>query len=245
MREIKLINTSQILKELDTEIRSFVSENGSSDSSEYWSNVLKQLSSNYKEYISWSNIGAFESGDIEHLEALFLLLDLPTRFLLKNKDFENKLLSSNDLLDTKVQELFLETAENIALSNSVEVRATNGWNNETDKVDVAGFINWALHSAGFIQLSDNSLKSSVNKKIKNKSRSQKVEETQKIVDEYIHEYFKKHQFISKRKISEYIEKEIKEDLRRHNKTLGFQRIRKEYLTNSTVFLEYTKSIDKY
>jgi hypothetical protein len=245
MRDIELINTSQILKELDTEIRSFVSENGSSDSSKYWSNVLEQLSSNYTEYISWSNIGAFESGDIEHLEALFLLLDLPTRFLLKNKNFEKKLLSSNDLLDTKVQELFLETAENMTLSNSVEVRATDGWGNETNKINVAGFINWSLHSAGFIKLSDNNLKSSVNKKIKNKSRSKEVEETQKIVDEYIHEYFKKHKFTSERQMSIYIESRTKEDSRLYKKTLGFERIRKEYLTNSTVFLEYTKSMDKY
>jgi hypothetical protein len=218
MREIKLINTSQILKELDTEIRSFVSENGSSDSSEYWSNVLKQLSSNYKEYISWSNIGAFESGDIKHLEALFLLLDLPTRFLLKNKDFENKLLSSNDLLDTKVQELFLETAENIALSNSVEVRATDGWGNETNKINVTGFINWSLHSAGFIKLPEN----------KPTKKTKKSEFQQKIINEYMQACLEKDPYPSKRDLSICISEYVKQD-DRFNKPLNSESIRKLYL----------------
>ena len=239
MRKIELINTSQILKELDTEIRSFVSENGSSDSSEYWSNVLKQLSSNYKEYISWSNIDAYE--DIEHLEALFLLLDLPTRFLLKNKDFEKKLFALDDLLDTKVQELFLETTENIALSNSAEVRATDGWNNETDKINVAGFINWSLHSAKYIKFLDKKYEVLTKKKKGIKPRSKYIEARQKVVDEYIQEFFENHEFLSNPQLSRYIEEKIKEEKRFDKKSLGLERIRKEYLSYSTVFLKYIEN----
>jgi len=237
MRDVKLTNTSQILKEIDVEIKDFASKDNSSERLEYWSNVLNHLSLNYKEYISWSNIDAFD--EVTQLEALFLLLDLPTRFLLENKDFEENLYNSNDPLDAKIRELFLDSAESKALINGVGIRAIDGWGNETNNIDVAEFINWSLHSAGFIKLSSNNLKVPLNK---NESRSAKVESMQEIVDEYIHEYFKEYQFISRRKISEYIEKRIIEDQRLHKKTLGFQRIRKEYLSKSDIFLEYLKNL---
>lgn len=179
--------------------------------------------------------------DIDQLVALFLLLDLPTRFLLKNKDFEKHLYDSHNLLDTRIQELFLESAENMALINSAEVRVIDGWGNETNNIDVAGFINWSLHSSRFIKLLDNNSAILARKNKKIDKRSEKIKAMQKVVDEYIQEYFKNYEFSSKYAISQYIEKRIIEDKRLANKTLGWECIRKGYLLNSTVFTRYREN----
>jgi hypothetical protein len=222
MREIELINTSQILKELDIEIKSYISENGSSNDSEYWSDILKQLSSNHKEYISWSNIDMHD--DIDQLVALFLLLDLPTRFLLKNKDFEKHLYDSHNFLATRIQELFLDSAENMALINSAEVRVTDGWGNETNNIDVAGFINWSLHSAGFIKLIEN--KSA----IKTHNKTKKSEFQQEIINDYMQICLENSPNPSKRDLSICISEFVKTD-ERFSRPLDSESIRKLYLKN--------------
>jgi len=157
MNEYKLLKSSAVLVELNKAIEGsaflpFEDKNCIN----YWKRVLKNLAEHrYSEYISWDNIEKFES--IHYLEALFLLLGLPTRFLLEHKEFDlYKSPYSNDCSDNGVREVFTNTIECQALERSDQdwIPGDPYVGGRSNNFDVSFFIKWSLEK-GFIEKSDN------------------------------------------------------------------------------------------
>jgi hypothetical protein len=146
---------------------------------------------------------------------------LPTRFLLESKDFEDRLYNANDLLDTKVQELFFHSAENMALINSSKIRTIDGWGNETENINVPGFINWTLQSR-FTKLLENKPATSKRNKVK------KSEFQQEMIDEFMQICLEDLPYASKRDMSICIFGLVEKD-QRFNRPLSTETIRKNYL----------------
>ncbi len=224
MREIELINTSQILKELDIEIKSYISEKGSSDRSEYWSDILRQLSLNYKEYISWSNINAFE--EITQLEALFLLLNLPTRFLIKNKEFEVEL---NDYLDSTLDRLiknsFINSVECIALSRNTKIRIANDWGerNAAANINTPLFLTWSKNN-NFIKYASEKKESPV-------AKSESTLKKKKLIQTVKQEILSKHPATPNTNIANEIAEIALKDIR-------FEEFKKKGLSAGNILRNY-------
>ena len=156
MNEYRLIKPSSVLDKLNEVIEDelfpcFESE----EYVNYWRIVRNNLTEHqFSEYISWNNIEIFES--IHYLEAIFLLLDLPTRFLLEYKEFNlyDSPYKSN-CSDTDVTEVFTNTIECLALQGSdQDWRYDNPYGEDRNgSFGVRNFIAWCLEK-GFIQKLD-------------------------------------------------------------------------------------------
>ena len=158
MNEYKLLKPSAVLAELNKAIKVNLfwyplEEEGCLD---YWKSVLDNLTEDqYSGYISWKNIEKFES--VHHLEALFLLLDLPTKFLLENKEFNlYRSPYSNGCSDSRVREVFTNTIEFQALERSNQEWLPGDLDGESkgNNFDVIFFIKWSIER-GFIEKLDN------------------------------------------------------------------------------------------
>jgi hypothetical protein len=164
MNKYKLTEPSAVLAELNEIIEDDIfSALQSKGCVNYWKGVRDNLTEHqYSEYISWSNIEKFES--IHYLEAIFLLLNLPTRFLLEHKEF-NLYDSpySNNCSDSDAREVFINTIECQALERSHQDWISDDPYGESrgNNFDVSSFIEWSLKK-GFIEELDSVNKEELN-----------------------------------------------------------------------------------
>ena len=160
MNEYKLTEPSAVLAELNEAIEDdFFSVIQSKGCIKYWGDVLDNLTeSQYSEYISWSNIEKFES--IHYLEAIFLLLGLPTRFLLEHKEFDlYNSPYSKDCSDDGIRGVFTNTIECQALERSHQdwISDEPYGGSRGNNFDVSSFIEWSLKK-GFTEKINNTNK---------------------------------------------------------------------------------------
>lgn len=156
MNEYRLIKPSSVLDQLNEFIEDeLFLRYESEEYVNYWRIVHNNLTEHqFSEYISWNNIEIFES--IHYLEAIFLLLDLPTRFLLEYKEFNlyDSTYKSN-FSDTDVKEVFTNTIECLALQGSNQDWVFEGeyCDERSNSFSVSVFVAWSLEK-GFIQKLD-------------------------------------------------------------------------------------------
>jgi len=167
MNKYKLLNQSTVLAELNESIDDFLPwEKGDEDCLKYWKNVLNNLTVNqYKDYITWENIERFEN--IHYLEAIFLLLNLPTRFLLENKKFDLFKPFGGSCFDESIRQVFSASVECVALERSYqEIPRTPFGDEMIGHYQVTEFVEWAINT-GFVKKiedgSDNNLDIDPNK----------------------------------------------------------------------------------
>jgi len=150
MNKYKLLNPSPILAELSEAIDNDFLPFENKVCVNYWKNVLNNLTVNqYAEYITWNNIERYET--IHYLEAIFLLLDLPTRFLVENKEFNLFKPATTECLDESVRQIFSTSIECTALERSYQVTPHTPYGDEmVGHYQVMEFIEWAVKT-GFVE----------------------------------------------------------------------------------------------
>jgi hypothetical protein len=157
MNKYKLIKPGAILAELnkaleDDALLMFESKACIS----YWKNIINNLTvTKYSDYITWENIERFEN--IHYLEAIFLLLNLPTRFLLENKEFDLFKSFEGSCFDEPIRQVFSTSVECIALERSYQETPHTPYGDEMiGHYQVKEFVGWAIDME-FIQIiEDNS-----------------------------------------------------------------------------------------
>ena len=151
MNKYKLLNPSPVLAELNDAIDySIFSALESKSCIEYWKNVRDNLTEpQYNDYITWDNIEKFET--IHYLEAIFLLLNLPTRFLVENKEFNLFNPATPECLDESIRQIFSTSIECTALERSNQVIPHTPFGEEMiGHYQVMEFIEWAIET-GFVE----------------------------------------------------------------------------------------------
>lgn len=145
MNKYKLINPSAVLAELNEALEDDVFLAFESKACiSYWKNVANNLTVNqYSDYITWDNIDRFEH--IHYLEAIFLLLNLPTRFLLENKEFDLFKPFESGCADEPIRQIFSTSVECIALERSNQATVFTPYGDEMPGYyQVMEFIEWAI-----------------------------------------------------------------------------------------------------
>jgi len=166
MNKYKLLNPSPILAELSEAIDNDFLPFEDKVCVNYWKNTLNNLTVNqYGEYITWSNIEKYET--IHYLEAIFLLLNLPTRFLVENKEFDLFKPATTGCLDESIRQIFSTSVECTALERSYQTTPHTPFGDEmAGHYQVMEFIEWAIKT-GFVEEVkddlDNDLDSDLNK----------------------------------------------------------------------------------
>jgi len=164
MTKYELINPSQILDDLQREIELGIL--GSSQDMlciKYWKNVHDCLSSKqYKQHISWKNIERFES--VSHHEAIFLLLNLPTRFLSENKQFDLYKPHRERCLDDLVRNVFTNSIECEAFDRANLPWCTSMFGDKIPgEYPVQDFIKWATNCDFIIEITKDTVPSNIDK----------------------------------------------------------------------------------
>jgi hypothetical protein len=152
MNKYRLISPTLILNELKQEIDTgILNTSNSIFCVKYWDKAYNHLMSNkHKEYITWENIERFES--ISHHEAIFLLLGLPTRFLVDYKRFDLYKPYRDECVDDFARSIFTDSIECASLDRSNLPWAVSSYLAE----EIPGiypsydFIEWSLEK-GFIE----------------------------------------------------------------------------------------------
>jgi len=179
MKKVRLINEPNTIENLSEALLSFEKKhiNARQECINYWKNTINDLKKlNTQECkITWNNLHMFEN--IQKIEALFLLLALPTDFLITNSKFNpfyhHNFCPENSAMDKYI----LGSAEMMSLDRSGLIfkprwRMDNRWNHT---VEVENFINWTLKS-GLTYLIDNeNVKTEHSNKHLNKLNEQKKE----------------------------------------------------------------------
>ena len=130
MNKYKLINPSATLAELNEALEddAFLAFESKACIS-YWENVANNLAVNqYSDYITWESIERFEH--IHYLEAIFLLLNLPTRFLLENKEFDLYRPFESGCADEPIRKIFTTSVECVALERSNQATVLTPYGDE-------------------------------------------------------------------------------------------------------------------
>ena len=139
MNEYKLINPSSILNGLNNAL------NDISDQQciKHWGDTINKINKmDCSKYITWESIERFET--IHFFEAVFLLLSLPTEFILKNNKFDLYRPYSN-CNDEKIRNIFTHTIEYQALEQSHQEWTVNEDGEVVENsFEVAPFIQWAI-----------------------------------------------------------------------------------------------------
>lgn len=150
MNKYRLLNPSPVLTELSEAVENSFLPFEDETCVDYWKSVLNKLTENqYSEYITWSNIERYET--IHYLEAIFLLLNLPTGFLIKNKGFDLFRPATDGCLDEPIRQIFSTSTECVALERSHQVIPCTPFGDEMiGYYQVSEFIEWAI-GAGFIE----------------------------------------------------------------------------------------------
>ena len=156
MNKYKLLNPSPILAELSEAIDNDFLPWEDEVCINYWKNVLNNLTVNqYSEYITWSNIERYET--IHYLEAIFLLLDLPTRFLVENKGFNLFKPATTECSDELIRQVFSTSVECTALERSYQATPHTPFGDEmVGHYQVTEFIEWAIDKGFIEEIEDNS-----------------------------------------------------------------------------------------
>ncbi|MEO1944280.1 MAG: hypothetical protein ABGY11_08250 [Candidatus Thioglobus sp.] len=162
MNKYTLLNPSPILAELSESIDSGFLPFEDKACVNYWKNVLNSLTVNqYGDYITWSNIERYET--IHYLEAIFLLLNLPTRFLVENKEFDLFKPATAECLDESIRQIFSTSVECTALERSHQVTPHTPYADEmVGHYQVMEFIEWAIET-GFVAKVGDDLDSGLDK----------------------------------------------------------------------------------
>jgi len=171
---IRLANNHNLLKKLKTEIDAFKNHSFYGRSPAYqhciqvWEDIYSALSKSDDSHITLNNIRMFDT--LSYHEALFLMLGLPTSFLIKYSGFDiYKPVSKCP--DHHIRTVFEHSIENQALSRTTFRKPDNS-------MLTSLFTNWG-HEANFF-LSDSQISEQETKT--SKPRSQKVIEQQKKIN---------------------------------------------------------------
>ena len=162
MKQVKLINKQNTFQKIQDELNSFTERDKDGNWLEcinYWELVIMDLMISNNNHITWSTLHRVNY--ITKLEALFLLLDLPTGFLRDNPDFEPDYEPNHDPYSqgsicpiTGMRRCFTDSFEMTALNRSdLHFSSTDSQEPWGFVVNVDEFIEWSIN-AGFTKLID-------------------------------------------------------------------------------------------
>ncbi len=173
MKQVTLIKQQDSLQIIQDELNNFIKRDKNGNWLEcinYWETVVMSLMSSNNNHITQSTLHSISY--ITRIEALFLLLNLPTGFLRDNPEFEPDYEPNHDPYSqgsicpiTRMRRCFTDSFEMTALNRSnLHFSATDSQESWGFVVNVSEFIEWSI-SVGFTKLvnSDESLKNTESK----------------------------------------------------------------------------------
>ena len=157
MKQVTLIKQQDTLQIIQDALNSFIKRDKNGDWLEcinHWEVVVMDLMSSSNNHITWSTL--YSVNYITRIEALFLLLNLPTGFLRDNPEFEPDYEPNHDPYSqgsicpiTRMRRCFTDSFEMTALNRSnLHFSSTDSQESWGFIVNVNEFIEWSIN-AGF------------------------------------------------------------------------------------------------
>lgn len=173
MKQVTLIKQHNTLQTIQDELNDFIKRDKNGDWLEcinYWELVVMDLMISNNNHITWATLNSVNY--ITKIEALFLLLNLPTGFLRNNPEFEPDYEPNHDPYSqgsicpiTGMRKCFIDSFEMTVLNRSnLHFSATDSQESWGFVVNVNEFIEWSIN-VGFTKLvnSDENLTSTESK----------------------------------------------------------------------------------
>ncbi len=154
MKQVALIKQHNTLQTIQDELNAFIKRDKNGDWLEcinYWELIVMDLTISNNNHITWATLNSVNY--ITKIEALFLLLNLPTGFLRDNPEFEPDYEPNHDPYSqgsicpiTGMRRCFTDSFEMTALNRSnLHFSATDSQESWGFVVNVNEFIEWSIN----------------------------------------------------------------------------------------------------